>query len=350
MKVGRLQNCRYHGLSASACIGLRNRLVDAAADLVHLLKVGDLGTQHDLFHVEVRRSLPRFINEIPMRRAMSVQPSATRSSLKFWPVSTAAKFSRRARCQPGPCSRYHDFIGRLVAAQIHRRRRALEHVQLLRVFADERHALNGRCTGADDRNALVGELRQPAVVVAAGVVVIPARRVERVPFEIGDAGNARQLRPVRGSGRLNDELRADAVVAIRRHLPAARVVEPFHLGDARLEDRVVVQTEVLTDALRVLVDLRRERVFLLRHVARFFEQRQVAVRLDVALRARIAVPIPRAAEIAARLDDAEVRDAAFLEARTGHQAAETGADHRHVDVEVERLALESGSTYGSSSA
>ena len=44
----------------------------------------------------------RLMREIPMRRAMSVHPSATRSSVKFCPNSTAAKFSRRARCQPGP--------------------------------------------------------------------------------------------------------------------------------------------------------------------------------------------------------------------------------------------------------
>ena len=231
-------------------------------------------------------------------------------------------------------------IGRLVAAQIHRRWRALEDVQLLRVFADERHALNRRCTGADDRDALVGQLRQPAVVVAAGVVVVPTRRVERVPLEVLDAGNAGQLRPVRGSGRLNRRSARACGRCDSSRRASARVLEPSHLGDAGLEDRVVVEPEVLADALRVLVDLRRERVLLLRHVAGFFEQRQVAVRLDVALRARIAVPVPGAAEIAAGFDDAEVRDAPLLEARTGHQAAETAADDRHVDVQVERLARE----------
>ena len=50
----------------------------------------------------------RLISEMPMRRAMSVQPSATRSSVVFWPNSTAAKFSRRARCQPGSRLRYHS--------------------------------------------------------------------------------------------------------------------------------------------------------------------------------------------------------------------------------------------------
>ena len=63
------------------------------------------------------------------------------------------------------------------------------------------------------------------------------------------------------------------------------------------------------DPLGVLEDLGDEGVLLLRHVAELLEQRQVAVRLDVALRAGVAVPVPGAAEVAAGLDDAEVGDA-----------------------------------------
>jgi hypothetical protein len=44
---------------------------------------------------------------------------------------------------------------------------------------------------ADDRNALIGELRQAAAVIAAGVVVIPAAGVEGVAFEIFDARHRR---------------------------------------------------------------------------------------------------------------------------------------------------------------
>ena len=69
----------------------------------------------------------------------------------------------------------------------------------------------------------------------------------------------------------------------------------------------VVEAEVAADACAVLEDLGAEGVLLLRHVADLLEQRQVDVRLDVALRARVAVPVPGAAEVAAVLDDAEVR-------------------------------------------
>ena len=71
------------------------------------------------------------------------------------------------------------------------------------------------------------------------------------------------------------------------------------------KQRLVVEVVVFRDAPRVLEDLGREGVLLLRHVAELFEQRQVAIALDVALGAGIAVPVPGAAEVAAGLDDVE---------------------------------------------
>ena len=81
-------------------------------------------------------------------------------------------------------------------------------------------------------------------------------------------------------------------------------------------------------------------VLLLRHVADLLEQRQVDVRLDVALRARVAVPVPRAAEVAALLDEPDVVDAGLLQAGAGEQAAEATADDDDVDLVGQRLALD----------
>ena len=86
------------------------------------------------------------------------------------------------------------------------------------------------------------------------------------------------------------------------------------------------------------------RVLLLRDVADLLEQRQVDVRLDVAHRARVAVPVPGAAEVAALLDDADVVDAGLAQPRAGEQAAEAAADDDDVDLVGERLALEAGAT------
>ena len=65
---------------------------------------------------------------------------------------------------------------------------------------------------------------------------------------------------------------------------------------------------------------------LLGDVADLFEQRQVEVAFDVALRARIAVPVPGAAEVAAVLDHADALEAGFAQARRGQQPAEAAAD------------------------
>ena len=81
-------------------------------------------------------------------------------------------------------------------------------------------------------------------------------------------------------------------------------------------------------------------VLLLRDVADLLEQRQVDVRLDVALRARVAVPVPRAAEVAALLDDADVVDAGLAQPGAGEQPAEAAADDDHVDLVGQRLAVD----------
>ena len=183
-------------------------------------------------------------------RKISVQPSLTRSSSTGWPVTIALKFSRRSRCQPGCSDCAHSRIGRFVAAQIDRRRRALEDVELLGVFADERHALDGGRTGADDGDAFVGELRQSAAVIAAGVVVVPAAGVERVTLEIFDARN----RPAASAGSTDPSPSRRSAPSSRRcgrsstsqRAVASSQRKPGHL---RLETGVVVQIVVARDAL-----------------------------------------------------------------------------------------------------
>ena len=81
-------------------------------------------------------------------------------------------------------------------------------------------------------------------------------------------------------------------------------------------------------------------VLLLRHVADLLEQRQVDVRLDVALRPRVAVPVPRAAEVAALLDEPDVGDPGLLQAGAGEQPAEASADDDHLDLIGDRVALD----------
>ncbi len=124
------------------------------------------------------------------------------------------------------------------------------------------------------------------------------------------------------------------------HDPAPVGVVPAHLGDLGLEARVAVQVEVAADRLAVGEDLGRLRVLLLRDVADLLEQRQVDVRLDVAGGAGVAVPVPRATEVAALLDDADVVDAGLAQPGAGEQPAEASADDQHLHVVDQRLAFE----------
>jgi hypothetical protein len=102
-----------------------------------------------------------------------------------------------------------------------------------------------------------------------------------------------------------------------------------------MEQRVVVQAELPADALAVRQDLRAVHVLLGRHVPGFLEQRQIDHRRRVALRARVAVPVPGAAEIAAFLDDPDVH-AGLPQPGSGDQAGEPAADAHDRPVIGER--------------
>jgi hypothetical protein len=107
-----------------------------------------------------------------------------------------------------------------------------------------------------------------------------------------------------------------------------------------VEQGVVVQPEAAPDPPAVLEDLGPVGVLLGRHVAGLVEQRHVDERVGVALGARIAVPVPRAPEVAALLDDADVPDASLLQPGAGDEAGEPAPDEGHGDLVVPRVALD----------
>ena len=114
---------------------------------------------------------------------------------------------------------------------------------------------------------------------------------------------------------------------------------PFEAGHLGGEERPVVQIEVLPDALAVLEDLGRVGVLLGRHVAGLFEEGEVDHRRGVALSARVAIPVPGAAEVASLLDDPDVVDAGLVQHRAGDQAREASADEGNGDVIGQGLSL-----------
>ena len=311
--------------------------LDPRADLLHLLEVGQLHRVHQALgrHVtlaaaESDQQLADDVGPAVVDEILGLGDARHEGVEVLHPALLPARLERRRPLR----------VGRPVGAHVDRRRRALEDVQLLGAGAEVRHALHRGGARADDADALVGEPVEAAVGVAAGVVVVPAARVERVALERLDAGDARQLRPVQRPVRHHDEPRAHRVAAVGRDDPATVGVVPAQLGDLGLEAGVAIEVEVLADRPAVGEDLRRLGVLLLRDVADLLEQRQVDVRLDVARRARVAVPVPRAAEVAALLDDADVVDAGLAQTRAGEQPAEPAADDQDLDLVVQRLAFE----------
>src|SRR5438552_16176655 len=235
---------------------------------------------------------------------------------------------------------YPFWISRLVAALIHGRRRALEHVELLRVLAQMRHALNRGGPGPDDAYAFVVQFVQAPGGIASGVVVVPTTRVEGMSLERLDSRDRGQLGPVQRPTRHDHKARLEDIVPLSRDRPAPCFLIPARLFDLGLEAGPRVEVEVLPDPLRMRKDLRREGVLLLGDVAGLFEERQIHVGFDVTLRAGIAVPVPGPAKIPRFLDNTNIGDPGLLQPRRRQQAAKTAADDEHVEFFVQRGARE----------
>ncbi len=112
---------------------------------------------------------------------------------------------------------------------------------------------------------------------------------------------------------------------------------PLERRHARVEERVLVESELSPDPPTVLEDLRPVRVLLGGYVPGLLEERHVDEGRRVALRPRVAVPVPRAAEVAALLDDSDVLDTSLLQPRAGHETGEPAADDRDRHVVGFRL-------------
>ena len=209
---------------------------------------------------------------------------------------------------------------------------------MLRTACEMRHALHRRRTGADDADCLAGQLVQPAGTVSARILIIPATGMEGVARKRLDARNTRQFGPVQWAVGHHDILCREAVAMICVHLPAAMILVPVHGRDFRAEQGLVIEAVVPRDPLRMFEDFRRAGVLLHRHVAGLLQQRQVDVAFDVACRARIAVPVPGAAEIAALLHHADVPEPCLLQLCRRQQAAEPTADHADLDMIRDRIA------------
>ena len=219
--------------------------------------------------------------------------------------------------------------GGALVAHVHRRRRALEHVQLAHDLRELRDHLHGGGAGADDAHALALQVD----------MVVPARGVEGLALELAHALDARELGRGEDAVRQDHEARAHRIAAVGLHGPAAARLVPGRLLHRGVEQAVLVEAELLGHLLAVLEDLEARGELHGGHVAHLLQHREVAVRLDVAGDAGIAVPVPGAADVAALLAEAHVGEARGAQLVPQQQAGEAGTHHEDLALVVERVAL-----------
>ena len=175
-------------------IGILDDGVDPGPDLFHLLEVSQLhqlcGVIHHFagFHLLARqqKDVADDVRPAVLHQVFLGEPPGHQGVEVVHPVLLPAGLKVLSPLR----------VRRTVVANIDGRRCALEDEQLLGGLAQMRHALNGRGTGANDRDALVLQAGQAPVRIATRVGVIPTAGMEAVALETLDAGNTWQLRSV----------------------------------------------------------------------------------------------------------------------------------------------------------
>ncbi len=319
-------------------LAVLDHLVDARTHLLHLLEIGEFHQLVDRERLPAPHILLRALSQDQV--ANDLRPPVADQILGLIAAGQQnVEVVHPPLLPPGLKRVRPRGIGRPVRAHVDRRRRPLKHIEMLRCRTEMRHALHRRCASADDADNLVFQTGQIAVRVATRVLIVPAARMKRMPLETFDARNPRQLGPMQRPAGQTHEARLHRIPAIGLDRPARRRLVPAHRRDLGLKHRVAIKPELLADRTRMLQNLRRPRVLLDRHVAHFFEQRQIDVRLDIARRPRIAVPVPSPAEVAALLDDPNALDPGFTQPRRNQQPAEPTADDDDIDLVGQRRTL-----------
>ena len=197
------------------------------------------------------------------------------------------------------------------------RRAALVDAQVRHLRPDRRHELHRARAGADDRDALAGEVD----------VVVPQRGVERRPLEALPAGDVRVRRAGELADRGDEHVDDHRVTAVDLDRPRpGGVVEggAEHLG---VEPAVPAHVVLVRDVPDVVED-RRLPGEPVRPAWVGLERERVERRGHVAGGARVGVLPPHASDVAALLEHHDVVVAAPLELDHRGETAEAGPDDR----------------------
>ncbi len=188
-----------------------------------------------------------------------------------------------------------------------------------------RDQLDSSGAGADDADALAGEL---------DAVLRPARGVVPVAVELLEAVEGRPV-DRREAPRRHHAVPRGEMAPVRGHdLPAPARLVVTGAGDPRVQLDVAAEVEAVGDVVQVAEDFRPGRIalgpvpLLLELLG---ERVGVVQRLDIAAHARVAVPVPGAADAVALLEHPYAQ-AHASQAMQGVQPGEAGADDDRVEV------------------
>ena len=207
--------------------GSRDDALDPGADLVHLLVVALAEGPHEQLAIQLVAGLaggpqpaadalgdvgPAVLDEVLVRSDTGLHAGEVEE-----PVPLPAGFERGEPLR----------VDLLVVADVDRRRRPLEHVQLAGAAGEVGDALHGGGPRADDADPLVGQaVHGRTGGIATGVAVVPPARVEGVAGERLDAGDAGQLGRAQRAGAHGHEAGAQLVAPVGADDPAGRTHRP----------------------------------------------------------------------------------------------------------------------------
>ena len=188
----------------------------------------------------------------------------------------------------------------------------MEHIELFGALTKRRNTLNRRCSSANNSHRLVSKLIQATFVAAAGVLIIPATRMKGVPFKLVRSRNTRQSWAVCGAGAKAHIPCLHCVTAIGGDDPERFRFIPSELSNPGLKHSIFIKVKVFANTLGVLLNLWCKREAQLGDVACLFKERQIAVRLNIALGPGISIPVPGAAKIGTTLDNTHILNTGLM--------------------------------------
>ena len=164
--------------------------------------------------------------------------------------------------------------------------------------------------------------------------------MERITLKRLHTVNACQFRRRQNAVGQDDKFSPHGISSIRGDSPASRVLIPLGFLYRGVKKTLIVEAEFFCHFLAVFHDLEARREFHGRDIFHFFQQREIAIRFDVASNARITIPIPRTAHVSAFFAKAHVLKTSRSQFMPKQQASEPCPHDQNIALVRQCLSLD----------